>query len=88
MNTIIKKKNVLLFLLLGSPSPKFEPLLDLYFSLWHLRKEKQPELLILGNRAFHGKDPGHTYFASLEAGDEKAFRTLEKYAKTNRPLCS
>ncbi len=36
-------------------------------------KEKQPELLILGNRAFHGKDPGHTYFASLEAGDEKAF---------------
>lgn len=45
-------------------------------------KEKQPELLILGNRAFHGKDPGHTYFASLEAGDEKAFFThLKKYAK-------
>ncbi|HHY6438484.1 TPA: DUF58 domain-containing protein [Enterococcus faecium] len=71
-----------LFCFWGSPSPKFEPLLDLYFSLWHLRKEKQPELLILGNRAFHGKDPGHTYFASLEAGDEKAFFAhLKKYAK-------
>ncbi len=71
-----------LFCFWGSPSPKFEPLLDLYFSLWHLRKEKQPELLILGNRAFHGKDPGHTYFASLEAGDEKAFFAhLKKQAK-------
>lgn len=71
-----------LFCFWGSHSPKFEPLLDLYFSLWHLRKEKQPELLILGNRAFHGKDPGHTYFASLEAGDEKAFFAhLKKYAK-------
>ncbi|HFD0489971.1 TPA: DUF58 domain-containing protein [Enterococcus faecium] len=71
-----------LFCFWGSHSPKFEPLLDLYFSLWHLRKEKQPELLILGNRAFHGKDPGHTYFASLEAGDEKAFLAhLKKYAK-------
>ncbi|MEJ4198495.1 DUF58 domain-containing protein [Enterococcus faecium] len=71
-----------LFCFWGSPSPKFEPLLDLYFSLWHLRKEKQPELLILGNRAFHGKDPGHTYFASLEAGDEKTFFAhLKKYAK-------
>ncbi|MDO2410768.1 hypothetical protein QUB72_08050 [Enterococcus faecium] len=66
----------------GSPSLKFDHLLDLYFSLWHLRKEKQPELLILGDRIFHGKDPGYTYFASLNAGDEKTFLAhLKKQAK-------
>ncbi|EGP5187198.1 TPA: DUF58 domain-containing protein [Enterococcus faecium] len=66
----------------GSPSLKFDHLLDLYFSLWHLRKEKQPELLILGDRTFHGKDPGYTYFASLNAGDEKTFLAhLKKQAK-------
>ncbi|WP_165003423.1 MULTISPECIES: DUF58 domain-containing protein [unclassified Enterococcus] len=64
----------------GAEGPKFEQTFDVYFSFWRLISKENPDLLLLGDRPFYGKDPSFTEFATFSPGNELFFpEYLEKH---------